>query len=97
MPPRGFCALPFTDILVSYTGKLNLCSFDAHGKVIIGDIRTQTLVESWNSAVLNRYRRDLLQGVRANLELCEKCDFDGFRDPYDQTNKVLTRGALADE
>lgn len=29
--PHGFCALPFTDLYITYTGRVNLCCFDATG------------------------------------------------------------------
>jgi len=92
-PMRGFCALPFTDIVVSHTGLINLCGFDAYGQVVIGDVRTSSLVGAWTSEPFTRYRQSLLLGVRKGLQLCEKCDFDGFRDPFGQ-EKIMTRGDL---
>lgn len=89
--PHGFCALPFTDLHISYTGEVNLCCFDAHGKVRMGDVAETPLVEIWRSALFAHHRSALLRSGRAELDLCRHCDFDGFRDPAPTASRPLTR------
>ena len=89
--PHGFCALPFTDIYVSYTGKVNLCSFDAYGDVTIGDVKDEPILEIWRSELLGSYRSSLLRSVRGGLTLCENCDYDGFRAPRLLGDSPITR------
>lgn len=78
--PHGFCALPFTDLHIAYTGDVNLCCFDAYGRVSMGNIATMPLDELWQTATFDLYRKRLLRSVRGGL--CSNCDFDGFRDPF---------------
>ncbi|MDA0140924.1 radical SAM/SPASM domain-containing protein [Solirubrobacter deserti] len=80
-PARGFCALPFTDLHVSYTGDVNLCCFDAHNRSSLGSLATQDLLQIWNSAAFTAHRERLLLGDRSGFPLCAACDFDGFRSP----------------
>lgn len=88
-PPTGFCALPFTDLHISYTGTVNLCCFDAYGTVSMGNVTDNSILDIWQSVLFNHYRQGLLDARRAGLPLCEKCDYDGFRDPLD--NDVFSR------
>ncbi|QQQ78155.1 radical SAM/SPASM domain-containing protein [Saccharothrix sp. 6-C] len=89
--PRGFCALPFTDLFVSYTGVVNLCSFDAYGSVAIGDVTHQSIREIWQSPNFEQYRDSLLRGERRGLKPCQNCDYDGFRSPDLLDPSPLTR------
>jgi MoaA/NifB/PqqE/SkfB family radical SAM enzyme len=90
--PHGFCALPFTDLYVSYTGMVNLCSFDAYGDVTIGDVKDKPILEIWKSDLLDFYRGSLLRSKRDGLTLCENCDYDGFRIPRLLDDSPFTRG-----
>lgn len=92
--PRGFCALPFTDLHISYTGEVNLCCFDAYGRIRMGDVTETPLTEIWQSPHFVRYRTSLLRSNRADLELCRDCDFDGFRDPNLNAPHPLTRNDI---
>ena len=91
--PRGFCALPFTDLHIAYTGDVTLCCFDAYGRVPMGNVADTPLTEIWRSERFAAYRQRLLSSVRGGL--CETCDFDGFRDPrVGHRDPPLTRDAL---
>jgi MoaA/NifB/PqqE/SkfB family radical SAM enzyme len=76
--PRGFCALPFTDLHIPYTGEVNLCCFDAYGQVRVGNVAELSLPEIWRAPEYRAHRTSLMRSVRAGLTLCENCDFDGF-------------------
>lgn len=89
--PHGFCALPFTDLYVSYTGAVNLCSFDASGVVQVGHIAEKPILEIWRSSLLDSYRSSLLRSMRDGLTLCENCDYDGFRTPRLRDDSPFTR------
>lgn len=80
-PPTGFCALPFTDLHIAYTGDVSQCCFDAHGRVSMGSVATSRMTDIWYSPKFTSLRESLLQSRREGLTLCETCDFDGFRDP----------------
>jgi MoaA/NifB/PqqE/SkfB family radical SAM enzyme len=92
--PQGFCALPFTDLHIAYTGDVNLCCFDAHGSVSMGKVTDASIVEIWQAPGFAAHRRNLLRGSRAGLPLCQHCDFDGFREPQPNIGRQLTRADL---
>ncbi|MGC4955694.1 radical SAM/SPASM domain-containing protein [Actinomadura citrea] len=92
--PRGFCALPFTDLHISYTGEVNLCCFDAYGRIRVGNVTETPLTEIWRSPLLARYRASLLRSERADLEPCRHCDFDGFRAPTPDASRPLVRNDI---
>lgn len=88
---RGFCALPFTDLYITYTGDVALCCFDAYGQVVMGNIRDSSLTDIWNAARFDEYRQQLAQLNRSALKVCNRCDFDGFRDPLPGRGRPLVR------
>lgn len=89
--PHGFCALPFTDLYITYTGRVNLCCFDAHGRVPMGSVMTESLLDIWESSGFVPYRRSLLVSTRAGLTPCECCDYDGFRELVFHKDHPATR------
>ena len=53
-----------------------LCCCDPFGKVILGDLNTEKLVDIWNGKKARALRESLYkeQYSRKNLKLCSKCD-----------------------
>lgn len=77
----GFCALPFTDFVISASGEVRQCCFDALEVSKIGDVRREPLKEIWLGSNLQSVREDLMLRGRKGLALCATCDFDGYRYP----------------
>lgn len=90
-PLPHFCALPFVDICVTYTGKAIVCCFDAVARSDFGDINVSTLKEIWCNDKFAEVRKSLLSRERAHSQLCANCDFDGFRDPLQDPQSPITR------
>lgn len=90
-PLAQFCALPFVDLHVTYTGRVVLCCFDATGVTDFGNVNDSTLRELWEGRQFRAVREGLLGSNRGAHHLCAGCDFDGFRDPYQDTSKPLLR------
>lgn len=90
----GFCALPFTDMHIAYTGDVNQCCFDALGQTSFGNVAETPIADIWADARLQRLRDGLLRSDRGCSEVCSRCDFDGFRDPDAPRDPPLTRGDL---
>lgn len=74
LPLNKYCNRPFFQMTIDYQGKVNLCCNDYFSQVEMGDVRTQSLNEIWQSDVFVSYRKQLLKGNRADLELCNACD-----------------------
>jgi hypothetical protein len=94
VPPFGFCALPFTDLHIAYTGEVNVCCFDAYGVTSMGAVTSTPLVDIWYGTTLDSYRVRLMESTRRGLMPCEHCDFDGFRDPLAGSGGTLIRQDL---
>jgi MoaA/NifB/PqqE/SkfB family radical SAM enzyme len=90
-PLAQFCALPFVDLHIAYTGRVVLCCFDATGKTDFGNVNDSSLTELWESRQFRAVRSGLMMKNRGAHPMCAGCDFDGFRDPYQDTSKPLLR------
>lgn len=94
-PLMQFCALPFVDLHIAYTGRVVLCCFDAIGKTDLGNVNVSSLQEIWESSQFQNVRSQLLRKNRGANPTCAGCDFDGFRDPYQDTANPLLREAAS--
>lgn len=72
-PVSRMCTKPFRLLNINWRGEALVCCQDYHGTVSFASLKTSTLVEIWNSPVMNEYRRRLLNKDRS-LPLCNKCD-----------------------
>lgn len=68
------CTLPYKQMIVRPDGKISLCCNDALGKMSLGDLTVQTVVEAWNSPEYRRVRKLLAEG-REKIKLCKYCDY----------------------
>ncbi len=76
LPLKQFCMLPFQVLPIGADGKGILCCNDWHDTSDIGNVKTDTLREIWQSKVMETQRDLLRKGVRE--EICSKCDHLGF-------------------
>jgi len=90
-----FCALPFVDLNISFTGNFKLCCFDALGETNFGSVGNSSLVEIWNSDNFIEIRKKIIRS-RKLIDFCAKCNFDGFRDPLQDWVMPLMREDLLD-
>lgn len=59
-------------VTIQHTGKAVVCCWDYHGEVVVGDLRTQTMKQIWESHKFVGLRKLLAQGY-APTPLCERC------------------------
>ncbi len=55
-------------------GRASLCCWDTFERGVVGDVRTESVTDIWNGAVLGHYRSLLDQGRRDQIFLCSGCD-----------------------
>ena len=67
------CKKPFNQIAIEYTGNVVLCSLDYQHKVDIGNINDSSVLDIWNSPVMNTYRQGQENALKHNLDLCKDC------------------------
>jgi radical SAM protein with 4Fe4S-binding SPASM domain len=67
------CALPFEQMIIRPDGKVSLCCNDPIGKVTLGDVSKQSLVDVWYGEDYSKVRDMIVKG-RENIEHCRYCD-----------------------
>ncbi|MDH5378054.1 MAG: radical SAM protein [Gammaproteobacteria bacterium] len=55
-------------------GTCTLCCWDSIGRQIVGDAKTENVLDIWNGQEMARCRELLDAGRRDQLELCKRCD-----------------------
>lgn len=70
------CGRPFkTPLQVQVDGTVNMCCFDFDGKLLLGDLKTQSLKEIFESEMFKKIEKCHLTGDFKNSDLiCENCD-----------------------
>lgn len=66
------CYRPWLTFTVLWDGRVALCCADFDGRHILGDLRTSTIKEIWNSDAYRRVRREHLQS--GGPAICRSCD-----------------------
>jgi MoaA/NifB/PqqE/SkfB family radical SAM enzyme len=66
------CYRPWLTFTVLWDGRVSLCCADFDGRTVLGDLRTQTIREVWNSAAYRQVRRDHLD--HGGPAICQSCD-----------------------
>lgn len=67
------CPYIFYSISVNSDGSVSLCFLDWAHKLLIGDIRKQSLKEIWEGDALFQYQIEHLRGKRKENAVCGKC------------------------
>ena len=66
------CYRPWLTFTVLWDGRVSLCCADFDGRHVLGDLRTQTIMEVWNSEPYRQTRRDHLD--HGGPAICQSCD-----------------------
>lgn len=75
-PLKRRCFYPFYQVVVDHDGSVLLCTHDWGKKLIVGNLKNQTIHELWNSDVVRQVRLNLAREDRS-LSPCNLCDADG--------------------
>ena len=62
----------------------------------MGDAGKQTLEEIWFGPNFKKLRAQLIEMDRSQNPVCKRCDFDGFRDPFQILERPFKRHALVE-
>lgn len=84
---KDTCAVIFYAIAVNADGSVSACCPDWNQKLIVGDVRTESLKNIWNSLKMNTLRRQHLEGKRSENPICSNCGHLSYAqvdniDPY---------------
>jgi radical SAM protein with 4Fe4S-binding SPASM domain len=67
------CFQLWSGLSVSWNGQVVGCCADLNAKFILGDLKTQPVLEVWRSAALQQMRRNLVEGKYESVPLCREC------------------------
>ena len=70
---KKYCIYVFLMVIVDYLGQVKVCCNDYLGKVVLGNLETNSIMEIWNSEQYKRVKFNLLIRKTPNLKICEKC------------------------
>ncbi len=59
---------------VNWNGDVVLCCQDYEGKVILGNVNDQSIVDIWNNELIEHYRESHKNLQLGNLKICNDCD-----------------------
>lgn len=77
-PLRIPCIKPFNQMYITYNGLAILCDQDWQFEQVMGDAKSETLLDIWANEKYEKYRANLRNHNRANNYLCAKCDYGGL-------------------
>ncbi|MCC6585165.1 MAG: glycosyltransferase [Bryobacterales bacterium] len=69
------CDLLFHKMYIGYNGDVLLCCMDWRRKVVLGNVRKQSLREVWNGEPYRRYRQLQIESRANELDLCKDCTY----------------------
>jgi radical SAM protein with 4Fe4S-binding SPASM domain len=67
------CHLPFTQMNVLFNGDVIICCHDWNRATVVGNVKTSSLREVWNSPRMNEVRRLIVNKKYAQLDSCRDC------------------------
>ena len=71
--PTDTCPYIFYSISVNADGLVSSCFLDWGRKLLVGDVRTQSMKDIWHSDALNALRHQHLEGRRKQNPVCGNC------------------------
>lgn len=86
------CPFPFYSCVINPDGDVTMCCSDWERKLVIGNLKKQSLLEIWNSEKMKNFWISLLEGNRFKIPPCDKCLYPNYNctdyiDPY--ANEIL--------
>jgi len=77
------CRLLWTDMVVSWDGKVPLCCNDYENRVILGDLNSQNISEVWQGEKLKKIRGKHQKSLFNEIKLCANCQSNfHYRMPW---------------
>ncbi|MDC2970474.1 MarR family EPS-associated transcriptional regulator [Candidatus Pelagibacter sp.] len=70
------CFYPSYQFLIDWNGDVFLCPQDWQRRVTMGNMMQENIFDIWDSKIMNKYRKDLINGKRINSP-CTSCNAEG--------------------
>jgi len=75
-PLKRSCYYPFHKLIIDHNGDVMICPCDWQKKLIVGNLNKKSLLEIWNSELLTKVRKRLIEKDRT-FPPCQECDVNG--------------------
>lgn len=74
-PPEKYIQCPevFGKLSVNWDGTVSACCGDYDNKMLVGDVKENSLEKIWHSSKMNHYRKMLKEMRHSELPLCRNC------------------------
>lgn len=73
---RDPCRLLWTDMIISWNGDAPLCCNDYENRIILGNIRDQSIKKIWTGEQLKKIRKLHQKGRFEKILICKNCDYN---------------------
>lgn len=70
---KDVCSYIFYSLAINANGTVSACCPDWDQKLVVGDIKIESLKNIWNSSMINDLRRSHLEGRRCENPTCSNC------------------------
>lgn len=70
------CRLLWTDMVISWNGDVPLCCNDYENRIVLGNIKEQTIKDIWGGDKINGIRQHHKNGAFDKVSLCAKCEYN---------------------
>ena len=70
------CRLLWTEMVISWDGRVSLCCNDYENKAVLGDIKTQSIKEIWSGERLNSIRNFHKKRKFDRIGICKNCEYN---------------------
>ena len=81
-------------MVVYWDGSVVLCCADMFSQTTVGDLKTHSITEIWNSPNMKKYRDQMVKRQRFDIALCQDCDihlsWHNLKEYYDDNGKFLS-------
>ena len=81
-------------MVVYWDGSVVLCCADMFSQTTVGDLKTHSITEIWNSPKMKKYRDQMVKRQRFDIALCQDCDihlsWHNLKEYYDDNGKFLS-------
>ena len=72
---KTVCPQPFYTLVVHSDLRVSVCCVDWAKEAVVGDLKTETLMEVWRGAALRDFQLAHLEGRKSELAACKNCTF----------------------
>ena len=72
---KNVCPFPFYTLVIHADLNVSVCCVDWNKKLVVGNLRSDTLIDIWTGEKLRALQIKHLMGERCSVEGCNKCTF----------------------